>query len=39
MSGADLFSHECVDNTIKKTVEAANLVGAYLTGANLVGAN
>jgi uncharacterized protein YjbI with pentapeptide repeats len=43
-SGAVLFSYECEDNTISKTVtkaylKGANLKGAYLEGANLKGAN
>ncbi len=43
-SGEVLYTYECKDNTIKKTVEDANLTGAdlrdaYLRGANLTGAN
>ena len=42
-SGSVLFSHECENNTMRITVEAAvkaraNLARAYLEGANLVGA-
>jgi len=35
ISGNVLFSHECENNTIKKTVMIANLSGADLSGANL----
>lgn len=36
---AVLFSHTCENNTIKMTVEAANLSGANLSGADLGCAN
>ena len=44
VSGSVLFSHECKNNTMRITVEAAvkagaNLDGAYLARANLYGAN
>ena len=43
-TGDIIFTHECADNTILKTVTAAlaedaDLTGADLTGANLTGAN
>ena len=43
-SGSMLFSHECKNNTMRITVEAAvkagaNMDGAYLARANLAGAN
>ena len=34
-----IFSHECENNTIKKTVETAASLGVSLRGANLRGAN
>lgn len=37
--GGVLFSYEKEDNTIKDTLEEANLRGANLRGANLGGAN
>ena len=37
--GKELFSHTCENNTIKKTVLAANLSGANLSRADLSGAN
>ena len=37
--GKEIFSHTCENNTIKKTVLAANLSGANLSMANLDGAN
>jgi uncharacterized protein YjbI with pentapeptide repeats len=39
LSGADLFAHDCEDNTIRKTLEAAVKSGADLSGANLSGAD
>ena len=38
-TGSILFEYEKEDNTLKKTVEEAVRVGAYLEGANLAGAN
>ena len=38
-SGSMLFSHECKNNTMRITVEAAVKAGANLYGANLVRAN
>ena len=37
--GTLLFTHECDENTIRKTVEKAVAEGANLEGANLIGAN
>jgi len=37
--GTLLFTHECDENTIRKTVEKAVAEGANLRGANLRGAN
>ena len=37
--GKEIFSHTCEDNTIKKTVQAANLSRANLSMANLSRAN
>ena len=37
--GTVLYTHESENNTVKETVEQANLVGANLVGANLHGAN
>jgi len=37
--GTLLFTHECDENTIRKTVEKAVAEGANLIGANLIGAN
>ena len=44
LSGEVLFLHECIDNTLHKTLEiaiskSANLRGANLRGANLIGAD
>ena len=37
--GKVLYTHESENNTVKETVERANLEGANLEGANLYGAN
>ena len=44
VSGVTLFTYECEDNAIKKTVEEAvrqrvSLIGAFLTGVDLKGAD
>ena len=38
VSGGVIFSHECANNTVKITVEAAVKINTYLAGANLEGA-
>ena len=39
LSGSDLFTHDCENNTLRLTAEAARNQGANLEGANLEGAN